>query len=119
MENQKPIIKFNIFLIFLIFVLIIKQSKSSDSPLLYYPYAIILSNDNIFVIHQNGVSVYDSTFSYLISNEIVFSETEKIKSDYYYSKVTVSQFENGYIIALINDYIYFFDYKGSFIFKFI
>ena len=40
-----------------------------------------------------------------------------IKDDYSFSRVTMSPFENGYIIALINEYIYLFDYKGSFIFK--
>ena len=117
MEYLKSKKEFNIFLFLLLFFLIIKQSKSSDPPLINYPYAIILLNGNIFLIHQNGVSIYDSTFSHVISDEVIFSDTEKINHDYYLSKVTVSQFENGYIVALINDYIYFFDYKGSFIFK--
>ena len=116
MEYQKSKKIYNIFRFFLLFFLIIKQSKSSDSPSINFPYSIILSNDNIFVIHENGVSIYDSTFSNLISNEVIFSGT-KINHEYYLSKVTVSQFENGYIIAIILDEIYFFDYKGSFIIK--
>ena len=109
---------YNFFVFFLLFFFLFKQIKSSNYiPYINYPFALILSNDNIFIIHQNGVSIYDSTFSNLISDEIVFSDTEKITSIQSLSKITISQFENGYIISLINDKIYFFDYKGNFIFN--
>ena len=109
---------YNFLVFFLLFFFLFKYIKSSNSiQYINYPFALILSNDNIFIIHQNGVSIYDSTFSNLISDEIVFSETEKLTSKQSLSKVTISQFENGYIISLINDKIYFFDYKGNFFFN--
>jgi len=108
------------FFSFLLLVLSIsfKIIKSENSSIyLDFPSSIMLSNGNIFVIHQNGVSIYDSTFSKLISDEVIFNNSEKINHGYYLSKITIEQFENGFIITIINDYIYIFDYKGTFIFK--
>jgi hypothetical protein len=102
---------------YLFILLLIKLFQSNSFPQLKFPFSIILSNDNIFIIHQDGVSIYNSGLSNLISDEIIFNDSEKINSEYSLSKITVSQFDNGYIIALINDKIYFFDYKGSLIYK--
>ena len=105
-----------LFSFLIIFPFISKQIKSlDDTPYFTFPVAIILSNDNIFVIHESGVSIYDPS-SNLISNVVEFTNSEKI-SDYSFLQVTISQFENDYIIAVINYMIYFFDYKGSFIYK--
>ena len=106
---------FTIISFFLLFGLIFKQSRESDLDL-SFPFAKFLSNDNIFVIDQYGVNIYDSTFSYLIKNVKTFFEDEQIKYEYYYRKVTISQFEDGTIISIINDKIYFFDYEGNLIF---
>ena len=110
---MKPIL-FYYILLFIIFKTIYSQNSTIY---LNFPFSIKLSNENIFIIHQDGVSIYDPTFSYLISQEVIFSESEKIHSTFNLSKVTVSQFENGYIVSIINDKIYFFDYKGNFIFE--
>ena len=97
----------------LLYILLIKIIElSNSSPYFNFPFSIKLSNDNIFIIHQDGVSIYNSDLSILISDEIIFNDTEKITSEYSLSKITLSQYDNGYIIALINDKIYFFDYKG-------
>ena len=108
--------KIFIFCFFLFFYKF-KQSNFIDIPYINLPYALFLLNDNIFVIHQNGVSIYDSNFNKLIKNEIIFSESEKTEYNTSFSRLTVSQFRNGYIISIINDKIYFFDYKGSLIFE--
>ena len=105
------------FLLFFLSISFKIINTENSTTYLDFPLGIMLSNDNIFVIHQNGVSVYDSTFSKLISDEVIFSDSEKIIYEYYLSKITIEQFENGYIITIINDYIYIFDYKGTFIFK--
>lgn len=95
-----------------------KVVNSSNSNITFnYPLSVLLSNENIFVIHEDGVSVYDSTLSNLISQEITFTDSEKSNYIYYFSSVTVAQFENGYIVCIINHFIYFFDYLGTFIFK--
>ena len=107
---------FTIISFFLLFGLIFKQSRESDLDL-SFPFATFLSNDNIFVIHKDGVSIYDSTFSNLISDEIVFSSSNIIQDEYYYRMVTISKFEDGTIISIINNKIYIFDYKGSLIFE--
>ena len=105
-----------LFSFLIIFVFIPKQIQSlDDTPYFTFPVAIILSNDNIFVVHESGVSIYDPS-SNLINNVVEFTNSEKI-SDYSFLQVTISQFENDYIIAVLNYMIYFFDYKGSFIYK--
>ena len=107
---------FTIFSFFLFFGFIFKQSMGTN-PDLSFPFATFLSNDNIFVIHQDGVSIYDSTFSNLISDEIVFTSSYRIQYEYHYRMVTISKFEDGTIISIINNKIYIFDYKGSLIFE--
>ena len=83
MDFKKSKNYFYIFTFFLFLFLRFRQNKSTNSiPYINFPNAIMLSNDNIFIIHQNGVSIYDSTLSNLISDEIVFSDSEKIISEY-------------------------------------
>ena len=95
----------------------INITKLSQSFLYFkYPYAFTIKDRNIFVIHEEGVSICDQTFKRIIRYEITFEEEEKINSDDSLSKVT-SVYENGYIICLINDYIYIFDEGGNFKYK--
>ena len=101
-----------LFFLFL-FLIIINKSKLSETFLSFkYPYAFTIKDRNIFVIHQEGVTICDPTFKTIIRNEIIFKEEEKINSDESLSKIT-SLYENGYIICLINDYIYIFDDEGN------
>ena len=86
--------------------------NSSFSYLTFkFPYAFKLSNKNIFVIHQLGVSICNQHFTESISRVVTFSETEKITTDEALSKVT-SVIADNYIICLINDMIYIFDEEG-------
>ena len=113
----------NIFVLFFLLFFIFKQCRETNStPNFLFPFAIHLSNDNIFIIQHNGVSIYDFTLSTLISYNNIFSLPPDegcidIKYDYYYSKNAVAQFENGYIIATICDIIHIFDYEGNLIFR--
>ena len=102
----------NIFLI--IFLLLINSSFSNFS--FKYPYAFKLNNKNIFLIHQQGIDIFNKNFSKKISNVLTFPETEQITSDASLSKVT-SVIADDYIICLINDEIYIFDQKGKFLKK--
>ena len=100
-----------------IFLLLINIPQAFQTFLSFnYPYAFTIKDRNIFVIHQNGVTICDPTFKSIIREEITFQESEKIKSDASLSKVA-SLYENGYIICLINDYIYIFDEEGNFKYK--
>ena len=98
---------------FYVILLIINLSKSSEAFLYFnYPYAFKIKDKNIFVIHQDGITICDPTLKRIIRNETIFEGTEKINSDASLSKVT-TLYENGYIICLINDYIYIFDEEGN------
>ena len=85
-------------------------------PYLYftYPQSILLSNNNILVIHKLGISICDSSFSTIINNITNFDESEMTETTL--SKITLVS-EYGYIFSIINDYIYIFDDKGNFLFK--
>ena len=82
-----------------------------------FPYAFKLENKNIFVIHQLGVSICNKNFTKIISNEVTFSNSEKITTDETLSKVTLVSAEGYYLICLINDKIYIFDGEGYFLEK--
>ena len=97
--------------IFNIITLIILINPSFSYLEFKFPYAFKLSNKNIFVIHQLGVSICDETFIQIIATVVTFSESEKITTDASLSKVA-STISNGYIICLLNDYIYIFDEEG-------
>ena len=85
-------------------------------PYLYftYPQSILLSNNNILVIHKLGISICDSSFSTIINNITNFDESEMTETTL--SKITLVS-EYGYIFKIINDYIYIFNDKRNFLFK--
>ena len=98
----------------IIICLLIDLSKSLKS--FNYPYSLTLTNGNIFIIHQKGVTICDYSLSTIIENAIIFSEDEEIKTEESLSKVTTA-FKYGYIISVINDKIYIFNEYGSSIFN--
>ena len=115
--NETRIIQKLFFSFFLIFFFITKNMQSlENNPLFNFPIALILPNDNIFVIHEDGISILDSSSNF-ITNVVNFTVSEKISSEYSFLKTTIAKFENDYIVVLMQEKIYFFDYKGSFIFK--
>ena len=83
----------------------------------YYnnPTTISLSNGNLFIIHQNGIDICDENLS-KISTKMTFSSENLITTDNL-SKVTISKFDNGYIICSIHNSIYIFNNEGKFIFE--
>jgi hypothetical protein len=112
-KMKNPIYLPKHYFYFFFFLLIINISKSSQAFLYFkYPYAFTIKDRNIFVIHQDGITICDPTLKRIIRNETVFASSEKISSDSSLSKVT-TLYENGYIICLINDYIYIFDEEGN------
>ena len=79
-----------------------------------FPNAITLKNGNIFIIHKNGVSICNSSYSEIIEEVYVFGNTEKISDEEDLSKVAIRQFEDGYILCAIINKIYIFDSNGQF-----
>ena len=80
-----------------------------------YPSAITLSNNNYFIVEQNGIYVYDKDFSYIV-NSYTFTYYEKINYLSELSEVII-KYQNDYLICLIKSKIYFFDNKGNFLTK--
>ena len=98
---------------FILFLLInISESFISFNFL----YSFTLSNGNIFVIHQKGVTICDNHLKTILLNVITFSEDEEIITEASLTKITTT-FQYGYIISIINDKIYIFDEFGQSIYN--
>ena len=78
-----------------------------------YPSAVTLKNGNILVIHKTGVTICNSSYT-SFDDIIIFSESEHISSEENLSKITISQFADGYIVAVVINNIYIFDENGDF-----
>ena len=109
---ESYIYKRNIY--FLILFILIDFSKSLLS--FNFPYGLTLSNGNIFIIHQKGVTICDNHLNEIILNVITFSEEEEITTETSLSKITTA-FQYGYIISIINDKVYIFNEFGTSIFN--
>ena len=97
--------------IFLIFFHIIPlvNSKSYD-----YPYYLTLSNNNIFLIHYEGVDIYNSSFNKI--NEIIKFSGDEEMSEEIFGKIEL-KYGNECILSIINDKIYIFNNEGKFLYK--
>ena len=107
--------KFN-FINFLNILLLILFSKVYNISFSYFN-SITLKNENIFIIHQNGICICDSSFTHIIKNIYTFEENERINNEENLSKVEILQFDDGYIISIIIDKIYIFNVNGELDFK--
>ncbi len=100
------------FKIFIIFTMI----KHYLNVELIYPKSISLASGNIFVIHKDGIDIYDSSMKNLVSNILNFTNSEKLNEDNLAS-VTISKFDeindNGIILCIIINKIYIFNYDGK------
>ena len=104
---------FNLFF-FKFYFILIKFSFIISTVPFTYPNAVPLKNGNIFIIHKVGVTIYNPTNSTIIKNVIVFSESEQIINEDYFSKVTLVQFSDGYIASIIINKLYFFNEEGEY-----
>ena len=108
------------FLIIIINILLNKcnenEIESTSNYSLIYPYCITLKNTNIFIIHKYGISLYDLSFSKLISNVTIFSEEEQINTEKDLATIESSYYEN-YILCLIKYKLFIFNNEGYFLFK--
>ena len=101
---------------YFIFICIILHIKilAIFSISLKYPHSLYLSNGNIFIIYEKGVSIYDHLYTTKIEDIINFPDNEFITSDDL-SRITIA-LEDSYIFSIIKDKIYIFDDKGSLLF---
>ena len=98
---------FIIYLFFLFFHIV--NSSFED-----YPLYLTLSNNNIFIIHHEGIEIYDSSFN-KIGQIIQFSGNEKL-TEKSFEKLKI-KYDNEIILSIINDYIYIFNNEGKFLYK--
>ena len=81
-----------------------------------FPTAITLTNENILIIHKNGIDVYDSSLSNLVKNVKEFTGDE-ILSETTLSEVAISNFDNDLIFAFIINKIYIMDSTGELLYE--
>ena len=107
------------FSIKILFTLNIFLSMLSEAFNLYFNYinAITLKNENIFVVHKNGFSICDPSFSEIINESYNFTNSEVISNETALSKVALKKFEDGYVVCIIINKIYIFDSNGQFEYK--
>ena len=99
--------------LFLNILLIINYSTTIYTLSFKYSNAITLNNGNIFVIHETGITICNPSFSKIIKNVTVFTSGNRISSANYLSKVSISQFNEGYIVSVIINKIYIFNPEGN------
>ena len=107
----------NNFLELQIFTLIIiLQSfyKISSLSSFDYPYSIILSNDNIFLIQKTGIDIYDISLNKL--NQIFEFSGEDEISEEKFSNITL-KYNDKYILSIINDKMFIFNIEGKLLYK--
>lgn len=110
---------YNIYFFFYIISFFCILNMDNLSPQFNFPGSITLLNGNVLIIHQDGIDIYSSSLENKIDNIYNFSEYEKIDSNKVI-KIIISRFSPsnyGYIISIINDQIYIFDYKGNYLYK--
>ena len=81
---------------------------------LKYPYSLYLSDGNIFIIHQKGISIYDHLFTNKTKDVLTFSKEDKLKTSDI-SRISTT-FEDDLLFCLIKDKIYILNNKGNLLF---
>ena len=105
--NGNKISYLKMFLKIIIFFCFFEKYNFISSFL--YPKAIKLINENIFIIHKDGIDIYDSSLSKTIKSIIIFSENDKIKSHDIYNKIVIAKYNESnyeYIFTIINNKVY-------------
>ena len=113
MSNQT--IKFLFKILF--FTLIFQNKYTINSFQLneLYPFTLLLSNGDLFLVTANGFRLYDSTFK-IKKNYYDFTSNEaKINSETETELVSLAQYQDGTIIALVKNILYVFDIQGDYI----
>ena len=98
---------------FFTFLFILKFSIIISTLSFEFPTAVTLNNGNIFVIHKAGVSICDPSFEIIKENITTFTSENQISSGNYMSKISISRFNQGYIVSIIINKIYIFNPEGQ------
>ena len=110
--------KLFVFIIFInIISIIFNESSFLDKEInLDYTHSLSLINGNVFIIHKNGIRVYDYNFS-IILYEYNFGGTPIISSDNdsIFTSIIQCYDNEQYVIATIGDNIYVFSSKGQYL----
>ena len=66
-----------------------------------------------FIIYKYGVVICDKNITNVIKYSYNFTESEEISTEAKLSKVSISKFDDGYIVSIIIDKLYIFDCNGN------
>ena len=100
------------FLLFISFLIYSINNLELSSSL--YPYSYVLLNQNITLVTHNSIYFISSTMELDISKNLTLKKP--ITSIDEYEKTAISQFpanQGGYILILVNEFIYFFEHEGT------
>ena len=85
-----------------------------------YPFynlqSALLKNTDFIFVHKYGVDIVDYDLTGIQRTELVFTEEERITVAKM-KDVIVKQFDDYYVICLLNEQIYIFDDEGHFLYK--
>ena len=110
------IINENNFIPVTLFILVMSLFSITLSFPFYNLQSKKLKNGNLFFVHKNGIDICDFNVTRILRTEMFFSIEEQIITDKM-KNVLIKQFEDGYLICLINGKIYIFDDLGHFLYK--
>ena len=108
-------IKYNTNRLFFLNILLIFISQSISYLYFTYPNSISLSNGNILIIHELGITICNYNLSEIINNITNFGESEILTIESL-SRVALAS-DNNYIFNIINDKIYIFDNVGNLLYE--
>ena len=95
-------------------ILLIKNSSINSLKLNEkYPKTLLLSNNNLFLVTENGVRLYDSTLKTQINHYDFTPDERKITSLSEAALTSIAEFSDGTTIALVKKYLYIFDSAGE------
>ena len=111
---------FNIFILTLIIenIFINSFQIKEKYPKAFYPF----TNNNLFLVTENGIRIYDSNLETIVKSYDFPSDDRKITSTYEAQNTAIANFAdddnpNYPIIVLVKGYLYVFNYEGNFLFE--
>ena len=107
--ESKTFFNFNHLLFIILFL-----SFTSKITSLYFAYssAITLNNGNIFIVHKDGITICDANYKTIIKNVTTFS-SKKLNNEEDLYKLTIEQFNDGYVFCFLFNKIYIIDNNGE------
>ena len=101
---------------FTILIILISLLLNTQNFPYYNLYSAVLSNLDFLFVHKYGIDIVDYDITKVLRREIIFTEEEQI-TDEKKKDIIIKQFDDFYIICLINNNIYIFDDLGYFLLK--